>query len=240
MTALSPTPDLALGDEPAATTRPRRVWATLMGTLRQARVRTEAQATASEPHSDVDKEPPAVLHETRSPSEIDDRQPVVTGITPLVPEPFVPALAAGSALGEEPALTASATAEEPATVEPPASPGKVAQRPPGSTPAAMMARMAEALQAHAVLMERYARAGYHIGRLEAENRALVGEREKLAARITELEVRLSEVRLNEQVLQAERDRALQLADELTVTMAEHGLRPVGRWQALKDFVKRHW
>jgi chromosome segregation ATPase len=104
----------------------------------------------------------------------------------------------------------------------------------------MMARMAEALQAHAALMERYARAGYQIGKLETENKQLVAERETLAAKLADLEVRLADGRLNEQVLEAERDRALQRVDELTVRLAEAGIRPAGRWQAFSSFLRRHW
>ncbi|MEB3330074.1 MAG: hypothetical protein VKQ33_12650 [Candidatus Sericytochromatia bacterium] len=157
-------------------------------------------------------------HASEHPATVDHA--IVTGITPLVPDP--PADASGGVTPETP----------PAEARP--------VRSPGATPTAMMARMAEALQAHAALTERYARAGYQLGRLEAENRQLVAEREGLAAKLTELEVRLSETRLNEQVLEAERDRALQRVEELTVRLAEAGLRPVGRWQALKAFLSRHW
>jgi hypothetical protein len=89
-------------------------------------------------------------------------------------------------------------------------------------------------------MERYARAGYQIGKLEAENKQLVAEREMSAAKLAELEVRLADGRLNEQVLEAERDRALRRVEELTVRLAEAGIRPAGRWQAFSTFLRRHW
>ncbi|MEB3222324.1 MAG: hypothetical protein VKS61_09630 [Candidatus Sericytochromatia bacterium] len=159
-------------------------------------------------------------HVSPPPSALDEAGPAVTRITPLVPEP-----AADDA--------ASCAAGQPPEAARPT-------RNPGATPTAMMARMAEALQAHASLMERYARAGYQIGRLETENKHLASEREALAAKLSDLELRLADSRVNEQVLEAERDRALQRVEELTLRLAEAGLRPGGRWEAVKTFLRRHW
>lgn len=110
----------------------------------------------------------------------------------------------------------------------------------GLAPSVMMNKMADALHAHAALTERYARAGYQIGRLEAEVKSLQAERKGLQVKLLETEQLLADSRLNEQVLQAERDRALTELQEALVRLAQTGSLAPGGLQAVRDFLRRHW
>jgi hypothetical protein len=112
--------------------------------------------------------------------------------------------------------------------------------PPKPSPSAMLQKMAEDLQAHAALTERYARAGYQIGKLESEVHALKTERQALQVKLLESEQLLADSRLNEQVLKSERERALTELQAALLRLAETGERSTGGLAAVRAFLRRHW
>ena len=107
-------------------------------------------------------------------------------------------------------------------------------------PSAMMVKMADALQAHAALAERYARAGYQIGKLEAEVKTLRMERQTLQVKLLETEQHLADSRLNEQVLKAEREHALAELQAALLRLAATGEQKPGGLAAVRQFLRRHW
>lgn len=104
----------------------------------------------------------------------------------------------------------------------------------------MLNKMADALQAHAALTERYARAGYQIGKLESEVKALRSERQTLQLKLLETEQQLADSRLNEEVLKSERERALVELQAALLRLAQAGERSPGGLQAVRNFLRRHW
>ncbi|MEB3197087.1 MAG: hypothetical protein VKP62_07760 [Candidatus Sericytochromatia bacterium] len=148
----------------------------------------------------------------------------------LVSAPASPQAAAGGEVAsarEQGAVAAAALQEPPA-------------RSSGQSPSAMLAKMAEALQAHAQLTERYAQAGYRIGKLEAEVKHLQLERQRMASRLAESEQTLADSRLNERVLEVERDRALAALGQAREELASAGLSLKASQPGVWNWLRRNW
>lgn len=141
-------------------------------------------------------------------------------------------------IGREPVASEPIISSTPLMPEPDAqapAPAAAAEAPTG-----LVTKVIETLNAQSGMAERYARAGYQIGRLEAEVKHLVDERERLAARLAEAEQKLAEQALNEELLRAERTRLGRELGEARQKLAALEINPPGAWEKAAGFVKKWW
>lgn len=110
----------------------------------------------------------------------------------------------------------------------------------GDAPNGLMGKVIETLNAQSGMAERYARAGYQIGRLEAEVKHLADDRERLAGRLAEAEQKLAELALNEELLRAERARLGRELGDARTKLATLEINPPGAWARAAAFVKKWW
>lgn len=104
----------------------------------------------------------------------------------------------------------------------------------------LVTKVIETLNAQSGMAERYARAGYQIGRLEAEVKHLADDRERLAGRLAESEQKLCELALNEELLRAERARLGRELGEARQKLATLEINPAGPWARATAFMKKWW
>lgn len=113
----------------------------------------------------------------------------------------------------------------------------------GPAPAAdnsLVSKVIETLTQQSGMAERYARAGYQIGRLESEVKHLQDERERLAMRLAEAEQRVAELSLNEELLRAERARVGRELGEARAKLTEMEINPPSTWERATGFVRKWW
>ena len=107
-------------------------------------------------------------------------------------------------------------------------------------PNQLVSKVIETLNAQSGMAERYARAGYQIGRLEAEVKHLAEERERMAQRLAESEQKLAELSLNEELLRAERARLGRELGEARQRLAAQDINPPSAMERAAGFVKKWW
>jgi hypothetical protein len=110
----------------------------------------------------------------------------------------------------------------------------------GEPSAGLVTKVIETLNAQSGMAERYARAGYQIGRLEAEVKHLAHDRERLAAKLVETEQKLAEASLNEELLRAERTRIGRELGDAKQKLAALEINPPGAWPRIAAFLKKWW
>lgn len=144
-------------------------------------------------------------------------------------------------IGREPvAGDAVITSATPLMPDPDAPAGPVAAPPPAEAPSGFVTKVIETLNAQSGMAERYARAGYQIGRLEAEVKHLADDRERLAGRLAEAEQKLAEQALNEELLRAERARLGRELGEARQKLTALEINPPSAWAKAASFVKKWW
>ena len=143
-------------------------------------------------------------------------------------------------IGREPAAGETMiTTSTPLMPEGEAPAGQAAAPAPEATNG-LVTKVIETLNAQSGMAERYARAGYQIGRLEAEVKHLADERERLAGRLAEAEQKLAEQALNEELLRAERARLGRELGDARQKLATLEINPPGAWARVAGFVKKWW
>ncbi len=131
------------------------------------------------------------------------------------------------------------TSATPLMPEPDAPAGAIAQA-PAEPSNGLVTKVIETLNAQSGMAERYARAGYQIGRLEAEVKHLADDRERLASRLAEAEQKLAEQALNEELLRAERTRLGRELGEARQKLTALEINPPSAWAKAASFVKKWW
>ena len=144
-------------------------------------------------------------------------------------------------IGREPAPgDAVVTSATPLMPDPDAAAAAAAAAAATEQPNQLVTKIIETLNAQSGMAERYARAGYQIGRLEAEIKHLADDRERLAGRLAGAEQKLAELALNEELLRAERARLGRELGEARQKLATLEINPPGAWARMATFLKKWW
>lgn len=111
---------------------------------------------------------------------------------------------------------------------------------PEGTGQVLVSKVVDVINAQTGLADRYARAGYQIGRLESEVKLLLDERERLGNELLESQHQIALLNSGEETLQSERSRLVRDLLDARSRIADLEKAPSTAWSRMVEFIKKYW